>query len=102
MMPDPEIQTPAEFQFYVQQNGVRSTRREFERGSIQGLEKSLSKAHDNLQTQVGINTRLYVSLARAQKRLDWANLKMWILAGALGAEGAVLLVLWQVFLEHVK
>ena len=69
-VPAPEIQTPPEFQFYVQQNGIQKTQREFERDSIPGLQKSLSKAHDNLQRQMRINTQLYGELTVLQGRVS--------------------------------
>jgi hypothetical protein len=81
-MPDPNIQTPPEFQFYVQQHGMRAAR-EFERGSLQGLQKSLSKAHDNLAKQVGINTRLYVLLTAMQRTSGWERIWRRILTGLI-------------------
>ena len=88
-MPDPQIQTPPEFQFYVQQHGIQKNRREFERDSIPGLQKSLSKAHDNLQRQVGINTRLYHQLTAVENSLKWERRKRW-------ATTAVLIIAWEV------
>jgi len=96
-MADPEIQTPPEFQFYVQQNGIRKTQREFERDSLPGLRKSLSTAHDNLQRQVGINTRLYASLLAAQRSLGSVKLALWITSAAVVAQWGIMLV----FLDHL-
>jgi len=84
-MADPEIQTPADFQFYVQQNGLRA-QREFDRSSLQGLQKSLSKAHDNLSKQVGINTRLYAQLTKTERALGWERIWRRILAAAVVAQ----------------
>jgi hypothetical protein len=96
-MAEPEIQTPADFQFYVQQHDVRAPR-EFERGSLQGLQKSLSKAHDNLAKQVGINTRLYAQLTRTERRLGWERVWRRILSAAVVAAWAVILVLVKILL----
>jgi hypothetical protein len=97
-MPDPEIQTPPEFQFYVQQHGVRSPR-EFERGSLAGLQKSLTKAHDNLSKQVGINTRLYVQLTATQR-----DARIWrrVLVAAVIAQWSVIGWLFRAWLEIHK
>jgi hypothetical protein len=100
-MPEPEIQTPPDFQFYVQQHGVRVIR-EFERGSIQGLQKSLSKAHDNLQKQVGINTRLYVQLTKAQRTGERCSTRIWILGGCVIAQFAIIGWLAQELLARLK
>lgn len=95
-MPDPDVQTPSEFQFYVQQHGVRMPR-EFERGSLPGLQKSLTKAHDNLAKQVGINTRLYVLLtATQQSALLWRR----ILGAAIVVQFAIIGWLIQEFLHR--
>lgn len=91
----PEIQTPPEFQFYVQQNGIQKTKREFERDSIPGMQKSLSKAHDNLHKQVRINTTLYAALTDAKRRI-------WLLTLFLGGEGAIVLLLGGYVLERLK
>lgn len=101
-MPAPEIQTPPEFQFYVQQHGISKNKREFERDSIPGLQKSLSKAHDNLAKQVGINTRIYAQLLTAHRRLDRDAIKIWVLTLLLGGEGALLLWLANLVMERLK
>jgi hypothetical protein len=98
----PDIQTPAEFQFYVEQNGLKATQREFERNSLPGLQKSLSKAHDNLQKQVGINTRLYVQLTKAERRLDRYTIMLWILGIFLTGEGAIVIMLTNFVLGRLK
>lgn len=100
-MSAPEIQTPPEFQFYVQQRGIHKTQREFERDSLPGLQKSLSKAHDNLQKQVGINTRLYKQLATLQESLKWERRKRWITTIGLMAAAEVIKVLLPLAL-HAK
>lgn len=98
-MAAPEIQTPPEFQFYVQQHGVRVVR-EFERNSLAGLQKSLSKAHDNLAKQVGINTRLYKDLTAAQRTLGWERIWRRVLTGAVLAQFTVLGWIVKAWLEH--
>jgi hypothetical protein len=100
-MPSNDIQTPAEFQFYVEQHGIRKTQREFERDSIPGLQKSLSKAHDNLHRQVGINTRLYTSLNKAQKQLGWSKIWIGILGAAVTAEFAIIGWMFEAFLHRM-
>jgi hypothetical protein len=99
-MPDPNIQTPPEFQFYVQQHGMRAAR-EFERGSLQGLQKSLSKAHDNLVRQVGINTNLYVQLTATQRTLGWERIWRRILTGAIIAQFSIIGWLVTEFLKRI-
>ena len=98
----PDFQTPPEFQFYVQQNGLQELKREFDRNSLAGLQKSLSKAHDNLHKQVGINTRLYVQLTAAERRLDRYKVMLWILGLMLSGLGAGFLVLANFVLERVR
>lgn len=90
-MPDPEVQTPPEFQFYVQQNGLQEFKqREFDRNTLAGLQKSLSKAHDNLHKQVRINTTLYSQLTKAERRLDRYSIMLWILVPLVTAEGCAI------------
>lgn len=98
-MPDPEIQTPSEFQFYRQQAGVRA-QREFDRESLPGLRKSLSKAHDNLAKQVGINTRLYSELSQAKKALGWQTIWIRVLVGAMATAFTLLGWIMKTVLEH--
>jgi hypothetical protein len=98
-MPGPEIQTPVEFEFYRQQHGVRATR-EFDRESLPGLKKSLSKAHDNLSKQVGINTRLYAALTKANRSLRWQGIWVKILSTTVAAEFVVIGWLVKAFLDH--
>lgn len=88
-MLDPRSQTPSEFQFYAEQKGL-PTQREFERSSIPGLEKSLNKAHDNLQKQVGINTRLYEQVTKGERRLDRYKIMLWVLTAVVIGEGYVI------------
>jgi hypothetical protein len=96
---DPEIQTPPDFQFYVQQHGQRVIR-EFERGSVQGLQKSLSKCHDNLAKQVGINTRLYHQLTTAERTLGWERIWRRILTAAIVVQFGVIGWLVSEFLHR--
>ena len=91
-MPDPKIQTPTDFQFYVNQHGVKIPR-EYPRDSIPGLQKSLSKAHDNLHKQVSINTRLYSHFNELQNALKWERRKRWITTAALIAAWEVIKLL---------
>jgi hypothetical protein len=99
-MPDPEVQTPPDFQFYVQQHGVR-TPREFLRGSRLGMQKSLTKAHDNLSKQVGINTRLYHDLTEAQRALRRERRWRRFLATTVSVEFTLLLWLLHEFLSRI-
>jgi hypothetical protein len=98
-MPDSDVQTPPDFQFYVQQHGVRVPR-EFERGSLPGLQKSLTKAHDNLAKQVGINTRLYVQLTATQRALGWERIWRRVLGAAIMAQFGIIGWLIQEFLHR--
>jgi hypothetical protein len=100
-MPEPEIQTPPDFQFYVQQHGVHAVR-EFKRDSIEGLQKSLSKAHDNLSKQVGINTRLYAQLTKAERLAERCSTRIWILGGCVIAQFAIIGWLAQELLARLK
>jgi hypothetical protein len=99
-MPDPKIETPPEFKFYEEQHGVRRPR-EFERGSIQGLEKSLSKAHDNLAKQVGINTRLHADLNAVKTARGWDRIWIRILGGCVLVEFAIIGWLVSEFLRRI-
>ena len=97
---NPDIQTPPEFQFYVQQHGLTG-KREFERNSIPGLGKSLNKAHDNLQKQVRINTLFDEKLLDAQSRLRFARGWIWVLTLTIAGSWALIFGMVKLWLEPI-
>ncbi len=96
-MPDPEIQTPPEFQFYVQKHGLRY-RPYTEKRTLDQLQLDLNKAHDNLKKQVGINTNLNRQLSKTQRLLGWERIWRRILTASTIAMWPMLLWLLQQFL----
>lgn len=100
-MQNPEILSPADFQFYVQQHGLQQ-KREFDRGSLAGLKKSLSKAHDNLSKQVGINTRLWYQLTAAQRQARRERRWRRVLTGTVSVEFTLLLWILHELLARIK
>lgn len=66
-----------------------------------GLEKSLSKAHDNLATQVGINTRLYRELTQAKNDLGRERIWRRVLVTTNCGLWAIVLILLKEFLSRI-
>lgn len=86
-MRNPEIQDPTEFQYYVQKNGIRSN---WEHPSEADLVRSLNTLHQFTRQLVTEKERIQESLAGSQRKLGTADLKIWILMLALGAQTAVI------------
>jgi hypothetical protein len=96
-MPEPEIQTPAEFQFYAQQHGTRYQPYTAKR-TMDQLQADLNKAHDNLKKQVGINTKLNTRLTTTQQSLRWERIWRRILTASAVGLWPITLWLLQQFL----
>ena len=98
---NPNLQTPTEFEYYVARHGKHSdyqnrtheqlvfdvnelhrfTRQLVtEKNQIQDSTRKLAKEKNQMQSALGT----------AERKVDAANLKIWILAGALCGEGAVI------------
>jgi len=90
-MKHPEIQTPSEFQFYVQQHGTRY-QPYTEKRTMEQLQADLNKAHDNLKKQVVINTKLNTRLTTTQRQLGWQ--RIWTRVLTASAIGLWPITLW--------
>ena len=97
---DPEIQTPPEFQFYVERHGVREFPPYTEKRTLPQLQLDLNKAHDNLKKQVHINTRINAQLTRTERTLGWERIWRRILTAANVVEFAIIGWLITEFLHH--
>jgi len=81
-MPDPGVTDPTEFQYYTARHGLRFDSYSKPR-TQQQLQSDVNKAHDNLRKLIREKDTL-------QHRLRNANLKIWILVGAVTGEFAIL------------
>jgi hypothetical protein len=85
-----DLQTPPDFQFYVQRNGVTEFPSYSEPRSIVQLQHDLNKAHDNLKRQVRINTTINKKLTNAENALRWEIIWRRILTSAIAVAFALI------------
>ena len=99
-MPDPEVQTSPEFEFYVQQHGVKHFPPYTEKRTLPQLQLDLNKAHDNLKKQVHINTQINVQLTKTERTLGWVRIWSRILTAATLVEFGIIGWLISEFLKR--
>lgn len=101
LMQDPEIQTPPDFQFYVQRHGVQQFPPYTEKRALPQLQLDLNKAHDNLKKQVHINTRINAQLTAALHTLGWERIWRRILTAAIVVQFGIIGWLITEFLHRI-
>lgn len=89
-MPDPEIQEPTEFQYYVQREGIR---RDYSRPSHQELIRDVNVLHGFMKNLVREKDRMQETVASQRT-------KIWILTATVAAEFTVIGWLVKAFLER--
>ena len=90
-MPAPEIQTPDEFQYYVQQHGIRKN---WAQPTHPEMVESLNKLHR-------FTRQLVTEKDRMQETLGWNRIWIRILGGCVIAEFAIIGWFAIVFLERI-
>jgi hypothetical protein len=98
---DPEVQTPPDFQFYVQRHGVKQFPPYTETRSLPQLQRDLNTAHDNLKKQVHINTRINTQLTKTETALRWERIWRRILTAAIVVQFTIIGWLITEFLHRI-
>jgi hypothetical protein len=87
-MPEPNVQQPVEFQYYVARNGIHA---DYKKPRTQDqLQSDINVAHDHLRKLLREKDGITRQLSTARHSLRNANLKIWILILALTGQAAII------------
>jgi hypothetical protein len=94
---NPNVQSPSDFQYYVARHGVSSNYHERTHEQLIG---DVNVLHDFTRKLVKEKNQMQQALSKAERKVDMANLKIWILCIFLAAEGSIIGWLIHEFLIH--